>query len=167
MSVVSLSHWPLKLFVCSTFAVMQRARCVQYQSTRRGLCLLQLCRFFSGVPLMERCRVDYTSPENTIVGLHSSWMDTSVSRLYISINPPSARWYAGALEVSSSLLMVRATHWQLGDDLAWKVNVPLDQRSDRIKLLIAAAVIFMEVTVFCYTDVCFYLLWCLLLTAEY
>jgi len=33
---------------------------------------------------------------------------------------PSARWYEGALEASSSLLMVRIMHWQPRDDLACK-----------------------------------------------
>jgi len=42
---------------------------------------------------------------------------------------PLARWYAGALDISSSLLVVAATHWQLGDDLAWNPNVPRGQRS--------------------------------------
>ena len=49
---------------------------------------------------------------------------------------PSARWYAGALEVSSSLLVVGATHWQLGDDLAWNLNVPRGQRSEGFALMI-------------------------------
>jgi len=44
--------------------------------------------FFSGVTLMECCRVDDTSPENPIVGLAPSWVDTDVCRLYIVINPP-------------------------------------------------------------------------------
>jgi len=35
-----------------------------------------------------------------------------------------------ALEVSSNFLMIGATHWQLGDDLAWNVNVPRGQRSE-------------------------------------
>jgi len=43
---------------------------------------------FSGVPLLECCRVDYTSPDNTIVGLTPSWVDTDVCRLHIGINPP-------------------------------------------------------------------------------
>jgi len=38
--------------------------------------------FFTGVPLMECCRVDDTSPENTIVGLPPGWVDTDISRLY-------------------------------------------------------------------------------------
>jgi len=41
---------------------------------------------FIGVPLMECCRVDDTSPENTIVGLPPSWVDTDV--LYICIDLP-------------------------------------------------------------------------------
>jgi len=44
--------------------------------------------FFSGVPLMECWHVDDTSPENTIVGLPRSWVDTDVCQLYTSINPP-------------------------------------------------------------------------------
>jgi len=44
--------------------------------------------FFSGVPLMECWHVDDTSPENTIVGLPRSWVDTDVSQLYSSINSP-------------------------------------------------------------------------------
>ena len=41
--------------------------------------------FFSGVP-MKCCHVD-TWPENTIVGLPPSWVDTDVCRLYIGIIP--------------------------------------------------------------------------------
>ena len=42
----------------------------------------------------------------------AGWViDTDVSRLYISINHPSARWYVhGAIEVSSSCLVVLAPH---------------------------------------------------------
>jgi len=53
--------------------------------------------FFSGMPLMECCRIDDASPENTIVGLPSSWVDTGVSRLYIDINPPQP----GGMQVPS------------------------------------------------------------------
>jgi len=47
--------------------------------------------FFSGVPLMECCRVDDT---NTIIGLPPGWMDTDVSRLYVASIPLSqvVRW---------------------------------------------------------------------------
>jgi len=41
-----------------------------------------------GVPLLECCCVDDTSPENTIVGLPPGWVDTDVCRLYIGINSP-------------------------------------------------------------------------------
>ena len=37
---------------------------------------------------MECCRVDDTSPEHTIIVLPAGWVDTDVSRLYISINHP-------------------------------------------------------------------------------
>jgi len=43
---------------------------------------------------------------------------------------PSVRWYAGALEVFSSLLVVEATHWQLGDDLAWNLDVPKRKKAN-------------------------------------
>ena len=36
---------------------------------------------------MECCRVNDTSPENRIVCLLPSWVDTNISRLYININP--------------------------------------------------------------------------------
>jgi len=86
--------------------------------------------FFSGVPLLECCRVDDTSPENTIVGLPPSWVDTDVWFPTVHRHQyPSSRWYAGALEVSSSLLVIGATHWQLDGDLAWNLNVPRGQRS--------------------------------------
>jgi len=67
---------------------------------------------------MECCRVDDTSPENTIVGHLSNSVDTDVCRLYIGINPPQPGSYTGALEVSSSLLLVgssEALHFLLDE----------------------------------------------------
>jgi len=45
--------------------------------------------FFSGVPLMECCRAEDTSAENTVVGLPPGWVDTDVSWLYIALIPLS------------------------------------------------------------------------------
>jgi len=66
--------------------------------------------FFSGMPVMECCHVDHTSPDHTIVGLAPGWVDTDVSWLH-QHQSPSARWYLGILEVSSSRLVVEPTHW--------------------------------------------------------
>jgi len=52
--------------------------------------------------LMQCCCVDDTSPENTIVGLLSSWVDTDVCGLYIGINPPQP---GGMWAPSRSLLV--------------------------------------------------------------
>jgi len=43
---------------------------------------------FLPLPQPECCHVDDTSPEHTITGLPPRWVDTDVSWLYISINPP-------------------------------------------------------------------------------
>ena len=48
---------------------------------------------------MERCRVDDTLPEHTIIGLPRGWVDTDVGRLYTQHRFPSTRWYVGALDV--------------------------------------------------------------------
>jgi len=70
---------------------------------------------------MEYSRVDDSAPENMIVGLPSSWVDTDVCRPH-QHQSPSARWYVGALDVSFSLLVVKATHWQLGGMLRYNVR---------------------------------------------
>jgi len=46
------------------------------------------------MPLMECFHVYDTLPEHTIIGLPLGWMDTDVSRLYISINrhQPGGTW---------------------------------------------------------------------------
>jgi len=63
--------------------------------------------FFSGVPLMHvfACR---TSLENASTFLQAEWIPMFADCTSASV--PSARWYVGVLEVSSSLLVVGATH---------------------------------------------------------
>ena len=77
---------------------------------------------------MECCRVDDTSPENRIVGLPPGWVDTDVSRLYISINPHQPvvrgrpRGFLQSLGCRSDALTARWWSWLESERVTWPKN---------------------------------------------
>jgi len=83
-----------------------------------------VCRLWSvAVSMIRRQRTQSLS------FLQAEWIPMFADCTSASIPLSQVVAYAGTLEVSSSLLVVGATHWQLGDDLAWNLDVPRGQRS--------------------------------------
>jgi len=79
--------------------------------------------FFSG--MLQTCSVvDDKSSEHTIIVLHPGWVDTDVSRLYISINPSQPGVIGWRPRGLLHLLGRRSNYQVIGSCVQWHIFSP-------------------------------------------
>jgi len=107
----------------------------------------------SGMPIMESCCVDGTLLEHTIIGLPACWVDTVVSRLYLSIR--CKKDFASCIPemspvlLSGSVLFVLQFPFWLKQDssmsfVMWHIQIPCsitvvllaDSRDHQVRLTV-------------------------------
>ena len=86
--------------------------------------LLVSLHFFSGMPLLECCCVDHTSPERTVVGLPPGWVDPSVVYQHLDPPQPGGTWAPLRSSAMKWWLKWCTNDWVVILLVIWSCHVP-------------------------------------------